>query len=106
MDILKIADELVRVKVGGDTYLGVLDEKNGVIKYALDWNNYNIRHWFERYNVGELEDVQLSTNQGFSTRKLIKGEKVILEKCKAVMENIKKYSIQYWENQLFADYYK
>ena len=105
MKIFEMADKLKIIRISGNSYIGVIDEKNKLVQHAMDYSTNQINDWFRLFNVGELESLHLSDTQGYSIKSLNKNEKMTLEKCKAIMANVKKYALEYWENDLFSEHY-
>ncbi len=103
MDIFEAAGKLVVVKVGGETYLGVLEGNK--ITWAIDFGEYRISHWFQSANIAELSIIEI-VNQGYSQRQLSRVEKLEVDRCITLMGRVKNYSLRYYENDLFIHLYK
>ncbi len=98
-DLIK---DLTVVSVDGKKYIGNLKKEGKCVTLsnASDLSK-GVGNWFKDWNLGELIELSLQNEAGFSERSLTKSEKLSLKKSAVLMEEVKENAIAILENDLF-----
>lgn len=101
---LRDLPELKIFIIGDVEYLGIKEGDN--IEYALSCGEKvesdHFCRWFQKWNVEELQTIEISKQMPFMTRKLDEDEKVIFEVHRQTLAKAKRYALNYWENEVYT----
>ncbi len=100
-------EDLSIIKIDGNYWLGNLDEERGIITDGYNFGSASeitdkIETWFLAWNIETLTQLKLSKMASYTVRKLFLQEIEEFERVKAKLLRVKKYAVNYWENQVYS----